>query len=117
MRLSNTYVISTDLKRPDSPNDGDPSTTISLNDPIDDIADPALYRHVAAFTNAGRFPEYPVATGREMHLILAENSLANGDNVGFTTHINHIRAMDGLTPYSGQIDAQEMLLHLSLIHI
>ena len=117
MRLSDTYVISTDLKRPDSPNDGDPATTLSLKDPIDDIADPALYRHVAAFTNAGRFPEYPVATGREMHLILAENSLASGDNAGFTTHINHIRAMDGLTPYSGQIDAQAMLLHTRRVNL
>ena len=52
-----------------------------------------------------------------MHLILAENSLANGDNAGFTTHINHIRAMDGLTEYSGQIDAQEMLLHTRRVNL
>jgi hypothetical protein len=44
-----------------------------------------------------------------MHLILAEDELASGNTAGFTTHINAVRSMDGLTDYSGQIPAIEML--------
>tara|TARA_B100001063_G_scaffold55343_1_gene49340 strand:+ start:6656 stop:7993 length:1338 start_codon:yes stop_codon:yes gene_type:complete len=120
MRLSDAYVISSNAKQPDSPGDGDPATTISLLDPIDNIADPALFRLVADFTNAagnGIYPEYPVVTGREMHLIIAENALAGGDNATFTAHINKIRALDGLTDYSGQIDAQDMLEHTRRVNL
>ena len=94
MRLSDAYVISSDAKRPDAYTDGNPATTISLLDPIDNIPDPALYKHVASFTTAQLYPKYPVVSGREMHLIIAENALANGDNATFTAHINKIRALD-----------------------
>jgi hypothetical protein len=117
MRLSDTYVISTDAKRPDAIGDGNPATTISLMDPIDNIADPALYKNVVNFTAPGLYPEYPVVSGREMHLIIAENALANGDTANFTAHINKIRALDGLTPYSGQIDAQELLEHSRRVNL
>lgn len=117
MRFSNTYIISTDAKRPDAYTDGDPSTTVSLKDPIDNIADPALYKHVASFTTAQLYPEYPVVTGREMHLIIAEDALASGDNATFTAHINKVRALDGLTDYSGQIDAQDLLEHSRRVNL
>jgi hypothetical protein len=117
MRLSDTYVISSDAKRPDAVGDGDPATTVSLLDPIDNIADPALYHNVANFTAPGLYPEYPVVSGREMHLIIAENALANGDNTTFEAHINKIRALDGLTPYSGQIDAQDLLEHSRRVNL
>ncbi|NDG46302.1 MAG: hypothetical protein EBY37_04060, partial [Flavobacteriia bacterium] len=117
MRLSDTYVISSDAKRPDAVGDGDPATTVSLLDPIDNIADPALYHNVANFTAPGLYPEYPVVSGREMHLIIAENALANGDNATFEAHINKIRALDGLTPYSGQIDAQDLLEHSRRVNL
>jgi len=117
MRISDTYVISSDSKRPDAYTDDDPSTTISLMDPIDNIADPALFKLVADFTIAQLYPEYPVVSGREMHLIIAENALATGDNATFTTHINKIRALDGLTDYSGQIDAQDLLEHSRRVNL
>jgi hypothetical protein len=46
-----------------------------------------------------------------MHLILAEAALARGSTAEFTTHINHVRALDALTPYSGQIPELDMLKH------
>ena len=117
MRLSDTYVISSDAKRPDAYTDGNPATTISLLDPIDNIPDPALYKNVANFTIAQLYPKYPIVSGREMHLIIAENALANGDNTTFTAHINKIRALDGLSDYSGQIDAKEMLEHSRRVNL
>jgi len=117
MRLSDTYVISTDAKRPDAIGDGNPATTVSLMDPIDNIADPALYKNVVNFTAPGLYPEFPVVSGREMHLIIAENALANGDTATFTAHINKIRALDNLTPYSGQMDAQDLLEHSRRVNL
>ena len=117
MRLSDTYVISSDAKRPDAIGDGNPATTISLMDPIDDIPDPALYNNVVNFTAPGLYPEYPVVSGREMLLIIAESALASGDNDTFTTNINKLRALDGLTAYSGQMDAQELLEHSRRVNL
>lgn len=117
MRLSDTYVISSDAKRPDAVGDGNPATTVSMMDPIDNIADPALYNNVVNFTAPGLYPEYPVVSGREMLLIIAESALASGDNNTFTTNINKLRALDGLTPYSGQIGAQDLLEHSRRVNL
>jgi len=117
MRLSDAYVISSDNLRPDAILDGDPATTISLMDPIDNIPDPALYKLVVNFTAPVLYPEYPIVSGREMHLIIAENALANGDTATFTAHINKIRALDGLTPFSGQMDAQDLLEHSRRVNL
>jgi hypothetical protein len=117
MRLSDTYVISSDAKRPDAIGDGNPATTVSMMDPIDNIADPALYNNVVNFTAPGLYPEYPVVSGREMLLIIAESALASGDNDTFTTNINKLRALDGLTPYSGQIGAQDLLEHSRRVNL
>ena len=117
MRLSDTYIISSDAKRPDAIGDSDPSTTVSLMDPIDNIADPALYKNVVNFTAPGLYPQYPVVTGREMHLIIAENALANGDEATFAAHINKIRALDGLTEFTDQIDAQDLLEHSRRVNL
>lgn len=90
---------------------------IAMQDPIDGIDDPALIRRLNQWKDGsyldkgGDFPDMTMASTRLMHLILAENALASGDNGGFTTHINHVRAMDNLTPYSGQMDAETLLQH------
>ncbi len=114
MRISAEYII------PDAAgtrianlDDGDPTTSISLMDPIDNVPSPELYNIIKTFTDAFLYPDYVVASAREMHLILAEDALANDDMDGFTTHINHIRVdLDGLTAYDGQIDAVDMLNHM-----
>lgn len=117
MRLSDQYVISTDKKRPDAIDDSNPETTISLKDPIDNIADPILFKLVYNFTKPNLYPEYPVVSAREMHLIIAEDALANGNTEEFTTHVNAVRALDELTPYSGQMDATALLLHSRRVNL
>ena len=42
---------------------------------------------------------------------LAENALATGDNAGFTVRINNLRALDALTPYTGQVSALDILIN------
>jgi len=90
---------------------------IAMKDPIDGVDDPALivrlnqWKGGSYLDKGGVYPPMTVASSRLMHLILAENALASGDNGGFTTHINHVRALDGLTPYSGQMDAETLLQH------
>ena len=86
-------------------------TSISLRDPIDDIADPALHTLVKAFADAFISPDYIIVSSREMHLIMAEVALAQNKMDDFTTHINNLRALDGKSEYSGQIDAEELLIH------
>tara|TARA_S200000501_G_scaffold376920_1_gene433406 strand:- start:1138 stop:2460 length:1323 start_codon:yes stop_codon:yes gene_type:complete len=117
LRISDEYVISSDNLRPDATTDGNPATTVSLLDPIDNIADPVIFDVVAAFTAALRFPTYPVVTGREMHLIIAEDALASGDEATFTAHINKIRSLDGLSDYSGQIDSTVMLEYARRVNL
>jgi hypothetical protein len=46
-----------------------------------------------------------------MRLILAEDELAKGNTTAFRTLINAVRALNGLSPYTGQIPAVEILKH------
>jgi hypothetical protein len=91
--------------------------SVAITDPIDGTPDAGFTKRLehwkegAVNTKGGSFAPMTVVSTRLMHLILAENALAAGDNAGFTTHINHVRAMDGDTPYSGQIPALDMLNH------
>ena len=118
MRFSDEYIIvHKEGKKPNAIDDGNPATTISLNDPIDNIPCPALYKLVRAFTKPGLYPDYPVVSTRELHLIIAEDALARNDSATFTKHINAIRALDGLTAYSGQVDAKELLIHSRRVNL
>jgi len=91
--------------------------SIKIQDPIDAIADPAFVKRLEHFrggawnTKGVRYTPLTIVSARLLHLIAAEEMLAKGDNAGFTTHVNHVRAMDGLTPYSGQVPAADMLKH------
>lgn len=84
----------------------------NLRDPIDDIPSPVLDAELKALAVADENQAITIVSAREMHLILAEAALAGNDLVGFATHINEIRTMDGLTPWAGQIPAIEMLEHM-----
>ena len=96
---------------------------IALKDPVDGVADPAAVRWLnqwkggSYLDKGGIYPPLTLASARLMHLILAENALAGTDSSAFTTHINHIRALDGLTPYSGQISEMEMLRHTRRVNV
>lgn len=92
----------------------DPPTVvvgIALQDPIDAVDSPPVADFVGRFEATPRFAPVPAVSAQEMHLIIAEDALARGDNATFTEHINHIRSVWDLSPYSGQMSAEEMLLY------
>jgi len=96
---------------------------IALQDPIDEVDDPSVIKWLnqwkggSYLDKGGVYPPLTLASTRMMHIILAENALAGGNEAMFTEHINHIRAMDGLTPFSGQIDNMEMLQHMRRVTV
>lgn len=90
--------------------------SVRLEDPVDDVADPVITAKLTEWKSPGeitgtgtQYPPLTLTSARHMHLILAEDALQRGDDAGFATHINHVRSMDGLTEYSGQIPAMDML--------
>ena len=96
---------------------------IALQDPVDMVDDPAVIKWLNQWKSGsyldkgGVYPPLTLSSSRMMHLILAENALATGDEATFTEHVNMIRAFDGLTPYSGQIPAVEMLQHTRRVNV
>ncbi|MGI9627461.1 MAG: RagB/SusD family nutrient uptake outer membrane protein [Longimicrobiales bacterium] len=62
----------------------------------------------AATTNTGPLA---IVSVRMAHLILAEAALAGNAGFDFNTSINAVRALDGMTPFAGQIADQDMLVH------
>lgn len=87
-------------------------TSHDLMDPIEGAVDTRYMTRVDEFLGNGGYAPLTVAGERGMRLIVAEAALATGDMDGFTNHINMIRVgLDGLTAYSGQIPAVDMLQH------
>lgn len=86
-------------------------TGVKLEDPIDRLPDPRLEDKLDEFLGNNEFAPLTVVSARELMLIVAEDRLAQGDTDGFADAINAVRALYGLTPYSGQIPAIEMLVH------
>lgn len=77
---------------------------VVLTDPIDNTTvSPILAEIIAEFTSDVNYPPMRATSAREMQLIIAESQLnTNGDGTGFRNAINALRALDGLTAYSGQ---------------
>lgn len=97
-----------------------PDDGILYEDPIDGVPDPALRRYVYEFIAGVQFASQTVIGAREMHLMLAESALQQGDAAGFATHINHVRAMEDLTPYDANVHAiapQDLLIHTRLVNL
>ncbi len=88
---------------------GNKVDVVTFPDMIDGVVHPFLDEFINTFVDERQYADQIVVSAREMHLILAEGALASGDMGGFTTHINNLRAIDELTPYSGQVDAQALL--------
>ena len=83
-----------------------------LMDPIEGALDTRYMARVTEFIDADGYAPLTVVGERGLRLIVAEAALASGDMGGFTNHINMIReGLDGLTAYSGQIPAIDMLQH------
>lgn len=94
-----------------------PDSSIKIQDPIDNIPDPAAYGILKEFTQAGQYAPVTITSARGMHLILAEAAAAGNASVDFDTHINAIRSLDNLTDYSGQITQLEMLKHTRQVNL
>lgn len=96
---------------------------IALQDPIDEVDDPVVIKWLNQWKGGnyldkgGIYPDLTLVSSRMMHLILAENALAGGDDAAFTEHVNHIRALDDLTPFDGQIGNMEMLQHTRRVNV
>ncbi len=82
---------------------------VIYEDMIDSIVHPFLDDFITTFVDDQQYANLPIVSAREMHLILAEGALASGNMASFTTHINNLRALDELTPFSGQVDARALL--------
>jgi len=91
---------------------------VKLMDPIGNAPDARILTFLQEWktnTNIGVagdiYSALTIASAKHMRLILAEDELSKGNTAAFTTHINAVRAVDGLPPYSGQIPALDMLKH------
>jgi hypothetical protein len=101
-------------------NSAAPKTIIGvrLMDPIDSEPDARILAFLQEWKSsndigvAGNiYAPLTLTSAKHMHLILAEDELAKGNTAGFTTHINAVRAVDGMSDYTGQIPEIEMLKH------
>ena len=78
----------------------------TLRDPVSGMVDPEIRRAVVEFVGTSATQNYQPLTAlseRELHLILAEAALAQGDTIApadsFSAHINYRRVLDGLASY------------------
>ena len=79
---------------------------VTFEDPVDSVPHPQLERIINTKYRGDldEFIDLTVVSAREMHLIIAENALANGDTgpgSTFRTQINELRALNGLSSYDG----------------
>jgi starch-binding outer membrane protein, SusD/RagB family len=76
---------------------------IIAKDPVSGQLDAAAVKMIGRFITPADInnPPFAVTSKREMYLILAEAALAGGNNTGFDTNINLLRAMDGKPAYAG----------------
>ena len=100
-----------------TPEDDGTFSEVSLQDPIDEIVDPVLTNTIEGFIAQAQYADIPVVSAREMHLILAEAALAGNTEVSFDDQINALRTLDDLSPYTGQVDAFELLKHSRRVNL
>ena len=104
LRPSDSYVVPTENDKQ--------VASIRLEDPIDGVPDPALTAIINEATTARNWPPITLVSARELLLILAEAELvANGDTPVFRDYINRVRSVDGVSEYTGQIPAIDILRH------
>ncbi|HEX9108300.1 MAG TPA: RagB/SusD family nutrient uptake outer membrane protein [Longimicrobiales bacterium] len=103
IRISDVYMV------PDA--SGKHYASTRLQDPIDKIPSPTLTANIKSWVSNRAYSPITVVSAREMYLILAEAALKSGDNTAFAANINAVRSMDGLIPWSGQVDALQILEH------
>jgi hypothetical protein len=111
MRFGDRYIIPEEAGKRrdrDAANSG-----IALLDPIDGVADMRLDDFMTPFEDAISYGDLPILSAAEMHLIIAENALANNDIATFTTNINVARGWAGRTAWAdgGAVTATEILAY------
>jgi starch-binding outer membrane protein, SusD/RagB family len=86
---------------------------IKLTDPVSGAKDPVLARAIdeCCRLSTGQFLSITATSSAEMLLILAEAALAAGNTTEFTTHINALRALNGVPPWAGTPSALNILKH------
>lgn len=103
LRIGDEYIFGNDeTSAPDS---------IRFEDLVTGAVHPHLAATINTFTEARQYIDLPIVSAREMHLIKAEVALGQGDEAGFAEAINALRALDGLTPYAGQVEAEALLVN------
>jgi hypothetical protein len=92
--------------------DDEAAESVALMDPLDDVADPRVERVVFQEVQ-GWEQTLTVFSAREMHLIIAEDALANDELTTFADEINAVRRLDGLTDWTpaSVVSARDMLIH------
>lgn len=103
LRIGNAFVEPT--------NDNTKAASVSLEDPIDEVPAPYLVNRINTFVEANEYADITIASARELHLIIAEDALARGDQQNFEDTINNLRSLDGLSGYEGQLPAIDLLKH------
>jgi hypothetical protein len=86
----------------------------TLNDPVTGALDPTVQALLAQFTAFGtQSGTFTLTSNRELRLILAEAALRAGNQAGFATELNAVRALDGKPAYTTGTVAQDqaMLVH------
>lgn len=109
LRFSNAYIQPTA--------DGTKVDSIRLEDPIDGIPAPHLVSTINSFVEENEYADITVASEREQYLIIAEDALARADAQGFENAINALRGLDGLSNFTGQIPARELLEHSRRVNL
>ena len=87
---------------------GNAVEAVTFPDMISGEVHPYLDSYITDWVGSGRYANFPVVSEREMYLIIAEAALASGGD--FATPINALRALDGLPEFTGQVDAQALLI-------
>jgi hypothetical protein len=93
---------------------------VTYPDPVDGTVDPALDAIVTEFVELFQHPPLTVMSARELHLILAEAALAEGNEAEAVTHINHVREIKGSTPYDPavhDVGLQDLLVHERVVNM
>lgn len=107
LRMGDRYIVPT-------ADDSEREST-GLMDPINNIPDPRLDALQDLFEADERYADLVVTSAKEMHLIMAEDALADGQMGTFQTQINAVRATGaGLTNWTGaggQPTALNMLIY------
>lgn len=82
-----------------APEDDGTFGEVSLQDPIDEVVDPALTQTLEDFIAQAHYAAIPVVLAREMHLVLSKAPLAGNAKVSFVDQVNVPRALDDLSPH------------------